>query len=83
MRQAMSMAKYNKYDGLNSMDYKVLSRKHLPLYTHITIRIPGPRTVKEAKKFLAAKTASFKRTDMWYWISKPFNDIWKQIYHGG
>ena len=57
----VAFVKYSKYDGLNSMDYDVLSREDLPLYTNITVRIPGPTTVMRAGMFLRDKELQFTK----------------------
>ena len=51
---------YMMQDGLNSLKYTVESIKEEPLYTRVTVDLPGPVKTDEIRPYLYGKMAYFK-----------------------
>ena len=49
------------YDGLNNVTYKVSNVAHEPLYTIITVDLPGPKTKTEIVPFFKTTHEKLKR----------------------
>ena len=56
----MNHCKYRKYDGLNTLTYKVINITRIPVLTRIRIQIPGPKTIEESGEFWRAKRILFE-----------------------
>ena len=46
-------------DGLNSLNYTVESIKKEPLYTRVTVDLPGPAKQSQIKEYFKAKKEYF------------------------
>ena len=61
MKQSIHIAKFMDYDGLNNVTYKVSNVAHEPLYTIITVDLPGPKTKTEIVPFFKTTHEKLQR----------------------
>ena len=61
MKQSIDIVKLMDHDGLNNVTYKVRNVALEPLYTIITVDLPGPTTKTEIAPFFKATHEKLKR----------------------
>ena len=60
MKQVRDLANFKRLDGLTTVNYTLLNVTRSNLYTKVTVKLTGPRTVAEAQHYITRRTDEYE-----------------------